>query len=209
MRSYYTQGVASYYKSGYAPLPLVIAAGGPPPIRAMKGLGLTYTYTGPYQVQSEDQLLASAPSAWGGTISTLPVYSAQPGLTPPGVAQSYTPQDLASMVASGAPLTATQAAQWNALSAATRSALLAPYAALAASGGTGSGVVSSPGLVTGAAGQVTAIAAGAAPAVGATVAGASWLDKSTTILGTVIKNSYLAAGLGIGALALIVGKKKR
>lgn len=159
MHSYYTQGIASYYKSGYVPLPaLGIAAGGPPPIRARKGLGQGYI-----TVQNESQLLDS----------------------------QWTPEFLA------------YAKAHEAAPSADSGGLTAQEYYLAGAPSVGGTTVSQP------AGQATAIYAGAPPAVGATVPTASWLDQSTTILGTVIKNSYLAAALGVGALALVVGKKKR
>lgn len=61
----------------------------------------------------------------------------------------------------------------------------------------------------------SAIAAGSPPPAGTQVATAgvgaglsAWLDKSTVLLGTSIKNSYLAAGGGLAALLLFGMKKK-
>jgi hypothetical protein len=59
----------------------------------------------------------------------------------------------------------------------------------------------------------TSIAAGSPPAPNAQVAASSigsiseWFEKSTTIMGTTVKNSYLAAAGGLIAL-VVLGRKK-
>jgi hypothetical protein len=164
--------------------------GGSPPLPApasgLRGLGL-----------SEPVYWGDVPSSsyfrWADPQSGSWAYE-QPPLDTGVFIDTTTPLDpvaLAVKVNAGQTLTEREQAVWDAQSATAKTLWLNMARATAIPAG-------SP-----------ATAQQAAGTPGVTAGLAAWLAGSTALLGTSVRNSYLLAGVGVAAFALLLGKKRR
>lgn len=129
-----------------------------------------------------------------------PVPTSEPPIqTSWGQASGLTPIDLARLIVAGGSnsLTAIQHADWVSLPQALRDQMLELASQQA-------GAATPPAIP---AGSPTAAQQAAGTPTNAGFDIEAWFNKSTSLFGTAVKNSYLVAGAGVAILALLLGKK--